>query len=50
MEGANRYGVFFSFDVWFAVRRTVCNEKAWHHSAEMVLRDQIKGGEHTGAL
>ncbi len=33
MEGANRYGVFFSFDAWVAVRCTVCDEKAWHHSA-----------------
>ena len=50
MEGANRYGVFFSFDIWVAVRCTVCGEKAWHHSDKMVLYDQNEGGEHAGSL
>ncbi len=49
MEGANRYVVFFC-GAWVAVRCTMCDEKAWHHSAEMVLHDQNEGGEHAGSL
>ena len=35
---------------WVVVRFTVCDEKAWHHIAEMVLNDQNEGGEQAGSL
>ena len=50
MEGANRYSVCFLFDAWVVVGCIVCDEKAWHRSAEMVLYDQSEDGEHAGSL
>ena len=49
-EGADRYGAVFDNDNWVVEMHSVHNEKAWYHSAEMVLLDQNEGGEHAGSL
>ena len=49
-EGADRYGAVFDNDNWVVEMHSVHHEKAWYHSAEMVLLDQNEGGEHAGSL